>query len=78
MTECVQTDSVGKSLAKKHNYATRKKHDLKVPKARNTQYLNSILCKGPKAYCDLSLDLRNIVNYPTFISKCKKELLSIA
>ena len=43
---------------------------------QNSQYLNSILCKGPKLYGDINHDLKRVVNYSTFISKCKKQLLS--
>ena len=74
--QSVQTDSVGNSLTKTHQYATRKKDVLNVPKVINSQYLNSILCKGPKFYGDLNQNLKNVINYNTFISKCKKELLT--
>ena len=74
--QCVKTDSVGNSLAKMHRYKTRKKNTLNVPVVKNSKYLNSILCKGPKVYGNLPLSLKAITNYNTFISRCKKVLLN--
>ena len=50
---------------------------MNVPLVKNPQYLNSILCKGLKFYGDLHHDLKSVVNYSTFVSKCKKQLLSM-
>ena len=74
--KAAMSDHKGNSLMKSHPYSTRKKKLISTPSNANTNYLNSILCKGVSNFKTLSAETRDTPSYKSFVSKCKKQLLT--
>ena len=74
--KAAMSDHKGNSLMKSHPYGTRQKKLINTPSNANTNYLNSILCKGVSDFKTLSAETRDIPSYKSFVSKCKKQLLT--
>ena len=58
ITKCTTCDHLGNSLMKTHNYGTRNKYLLNVPKAKTSMYLESIFCKGPLQFTQLPAEIK--------------------
>ena len=69
-------DQKGKSLVKNHPYNTHQKNLLNAPKRSGKNYLASVLCKSIIEYRTLSLETRQSLNYKSFVTKCKKIILT--
>ena len=77
ITECINTDNLGKSLVKKHKYNTRNKVLQNTPIAKSNKYKNSIIIKCINDYSSISQELRSCKKLVSFAKLLKKNLLSI-
>ena len=73
--DCFYTDQYDRDLKKIHKYATRYKTIQNLPRARTTNYLNSIFCKAPQSMIGLEKNLIECKTYELFVKKCKCILL---
>ena len=63
------------SLIKEHNYDTRHKRDLYLPKAKGKTYWDSFLYKCILEYNNLCESLKSVKNISLFVRLCRKELI---
>ena len=70
----LKKDHLSNSLIKEHNYDTRHKHDLYLPKAKGKTYQDSFLYKCILEYNNLPKSLKSVKNLSMFVKLCKKEL----
>ena len=70
----LKKDHLSNSLTKEHNYDTRHKRDLYLPKAKGKTYRDSFLYKCISEYNNLPRSLKSIKNLSVFVRLCKKEL----
>ena len=68
-------DASGKSLAKSHNYNTRHKRELNLPKVSTKTYYKSFLFQGIKRHMNLTKELKSCGSCPIFVSNLKRSLL---
>ena len=76
LTKNLKKDHLSNSLIRGHNYDTRNKRDLYLPKAKVKSYRNSFLYKSILEYNSLSKSLKSVQKMPAFIRLCKKELFN--
>ena len=70
----LKKDHLSNSLIKEHNYDTRHKRDLYLPKAKGKTYRDSFLYKCILEYNNLPRSLKSVKNLSVFVWLCKKEL----
>ena len=70
----LKKDHLSNSLIKEHNYDTRHKRDLYLPKAKGKTYRDSFLYKCILEYNNLSKSLKSVKKLSTFVKLCKKDL----
>ena len=70
----LKKDHLSNSLTKEHNYDTRHKRDLYLPKAKGKTYRDSFLYKCISGYNNLPRSLKSVKNLSVFVRLCKKEL----
>ena len=70
----LKKDHLSTSLTKEHNYDTRHKRDLYLPRAKGRTYRDSFLYKCILEYNNLPRSLKSVKNLPVFVRWCKKEL----
>ena len=76
LSKTLKKDHLSDSLMKKHNYDTRHKRDLYLPKAKVKSYRDSFLYKSILEYNSLPKNLKSIQKMPAFAKLCKKELFN--
>ena len=69
----LKCDATGTTLAKSHQYNTRRKKEINLPMVTNRNYLRSFLFQGIKRYSSLSNEIKNITNYNRFVNVLKEE-----
>ena len=69
----LKCDATGTTLAKTHQYNTRRKKEINLPKVTNRNYHRSFLFQGIKRYLSLSNEIKNITNYNRFVNVLKNE-----
>ena len=72
----LKKDHLSNSLTKKHNYDTRHKQDLYLPKAKGKTYRDSFLYKCILEYNNLPKSLKSVKKMSTFVRLCKKNYLT--
>ena len=75
MKECVMHDHYGNSLQQVHNYNTRNKDIIRVPKSKCKAYYNSLLCKSIEEFSTLEGETHKIQNIHSFIKVCKQKIV---
>ena len=70
----LKEDHLSNSLIKEHNYDTRHKRDLYLPKAKGKTYRDSFLYKCILEYNNLPNNLKSAQKMSIFVRLCKKEL----
>ena len=76
LSKNLKKDHLSNSLIKEHNYDTRHKRDLYLPKAKVKSYRDSFLYKSILEYNSLSKSLKSVQKMPAFVKLCKKELFN--
>ena len=71
LLKSTNTNHMGKTLNKNHNYPTQNKTTPNMPLVRSYLYGKSIFCAGIQCFNDLSAVLKDETNYKTYVSKCK-------
>ena len=76
ISQMISCDKNNKSLRKLHNYQTRTKKLLNIPRHNTDTYHKSFLISVTRDYSTLPHQLVNITSFQTFVNHCKKHLLS--
>ena len=69
----LKCDATVTTLAKSHQYNTRRKKEINLPMVTNRNYHRSFLFQGTKRYSSLSNEIKNITNYNRFVNVLKEE-----
>ena len=71
-----QEDSKKNTLLPKHQYNTRNRNTLNLPKDANKLYRDSFLCQGPRSILSIDKSIQNSKTLSIFTKKCKSILLN--
>ena len=76
ISHMVSHDKNKKCLNKKHNYNTRNKKQLNIPKHSSMAYHNSFLVSSIRDFSTLPLSVSSLSSYHLFERNCKTVLLT--
>ena len=72
----ISLDKNNKPLNKKHEYNTRNKKQLNIPKHETSSYHNSFLCASIRDFSTLPHSIASCTSIHTFVVQCKQHLTS--
>ena len=76
MSNIIKSDAENKTLKKTHNYDTRNKKVLYLPKIKNNSYQQSFLYCGVKALCSMPMHMLEFTSIEMLVKHHKKELFN--
>ena len=76
MSNIIKSDAENKTLKKTHNYDTRNKKVLYLPKIKNNSYQQSFLYCGVKALCSMPMHMLEFTSIEMLVKHHKRELFN--
>ena len=73
---CISTNEASKSLKKNHDYLTRQKNLVNLPKVQNNKYSKSFLCAAIRHIQPLLFITKDSYNLKHFVTKYKQQLFA--
>ena len=77
LMEMMKEDHNKSALQKQHDYNTRKKKEINLPRATCQAYKSSFYVEGLKTYSNLPSEIKREEKLHCFVNACKKYLLTV-